>query len=68
MTMSKLKRVKEELKKLTLSRFETKYHESFWGEYDKVLMTPTFMTVLSRNLLWVLNGFGQKDRYGMFLK
>ena len=66
--MSTVKRIKEELKKLTLRKFETKYHESFWGEYDKVLMTRTFMIVLSRNLLWVLNGFGQKGRYGIFLK
>ena len=60
--------LKQEIAKLTFRRFETKYHEAFWGEYESVLMMRTFMIVTSRNLITIISMISGNGRYIEFSK
>ena len=63
--------IKKELPKLTFRKFESKYHESFWKDYENVLMVRTYMLALSRTLLWIFTLAvveSPSDRYEQFVE
>ena len=66
MECSRFKYYKNEIRKLTFRRFESKYHESLWGDYEKVLMVRSFMLATSRNLLWIVTAFLGVERYDRY--
>ena len=71
MKCPRLAYIKKELKKLTFRKFESKYHEFFWKDYENVLMVRTYMLALSRNLLWIFTLAvveSPSDRYEQFVE
>ena len=58
--------IKKELAKLTFRQFESRDHESHWGDYEKIMMVRSFMMATSRTLLWLITAFLVQERYDRY--
>ena len=69
MKCTRLTHIKNELAKITFRKFESRYHASFWQEYnDRILVLRTFFLSMSRNLLWVIATILVTERYDRYEK